>query len=377
MFQAEYELLVSKGNSVSVFTRKSDEIRSQGTWGVIKGALATPWNPWVAASVRREVEVTKPDVVHVHNTFPLISPSIFSAIGKRAARVLTLHNYRLLCPAAIPMRAGQVCTQCLDQQSVFPSLKYGCYRDSRAATLPLAFNVALHRWLGTWRNEIDAFIVLSDFQKQLLEKAGLPEHKIHVKPNFHTEVPPVIPWTNRDDCVLFVGRLSAEKGVSSLIEAWRQWGSSAPLLRIIGDGPLRSDLELAAEGLPVEFLGQLPKSSAQEHIAKAKLLVLPSECFETFGLVVVEAFAHGTPVAVSCIGALPSLVEAGVNGVVFPPAQPSMILESIRSVWGQPKIIESMAQKSRVDFEKKYTCDVNYSILLDIYNSAIKESRRS
>jgi hypothetical protein len=148
VFEAEKALLQAHGHEVEEFARRSDEIRSQGVWGVARGALATPWNPWMTKAIKRAVTHFRPDVVHVHNTFPLISPGIFHAIGQRAARVLTLHNYRLFCPAAIPMRAGRVCTDCLDICSPLPALQYGCYRGSRLATLPLALSVAMHRAVG-------------------------------------------------------------------------------------------------------------------------------------------------------------------------------------------------------------------------------------
>ncbi len=373
---SERDLLTSRGHFVEKFIRQSDEILEQGRLGKIKGALSTPWNPWSASKIQEDINLCYPDVVHVHNTFPLISPSIFSAIGQRAARVLTLHNYRLVCPAAIPMRAGRVCTECIDQRSVVPSLKYGCYRDSRVATAPLALNVALHRWLGTWQNEVDAFIALSEFQKKLMAKAGLPGHKIHVKPNFYPGFPAVVPWVERDDYVVFVGRISAEKGVATLIEAWRQWGQAAPQLRLVGDGPLRGGLERRAFGLPVQFLGQIFADRAQEQIANAKLLVLPSEWFEGFPMVVREAFAFGTPVAVSNIGPLPSIVEDGTSGIVFPASQANALLERVKNLWSQPSKLELMGANSRLEFERKYTEDANYEILMKIYDEAIAENKR-
>ena len=177
VYQAEKALLKSRGHSVEEFTRHSDEIRSKGFRGQLRGALATPWSRRSARELRNHVERMRPDVVHVHNTFPLISPSIFHAIGHRAARVLTLHNYRIFCAAAIPMRHGRVCTECLDSRSVLPSLRYGCYRDSRAATVPLAAGVALHRRLGTWSNHVEAFISLTEFQRELLSWSGLPRRE--------------------------------------------------------------------------------------------------------------------------------------------------------------------------------------------------------
>ena len=248
VFEAELHLLRSRGHEVVEFTRYSDEIRKQGAWGTVKAALATPWNPWMTRAIQTEVARVRPEVVHVHNTFPLLSPGIFHAIGDRAARVLTLHNYRLFCPAGIPMRAGKVCTDCLDAGNSLPAMQHGCYRGSRIATAPLAFSVGLHRALGTWRNQVDAFIALSDFQRQLMSRAGLPASKVHVKPNFYPGLPPTLPWSNRGDYVVFVGRLTAEKGVSTLLKAWSLWGSQAPELRVVGDGDLRSVLEASATG---------------------------------------------------------------------------------------------------------------------------------
>ena len=161
VFEAEENLLRVHGDSVSVFRRHSDEIRSLGILGAARGALATCWNPWMTVAIRQSVVALRPDVVHVHNTFPLISPGIFHAVGEQVARVLTLHNYRLFCAAAIPMREGNPCTECLDRRSAWPAVKFGCYRGSRIATLPLAASVAIHRVMATWTREVDAFIELS------------------------------------------------------------------------------------------------------------------------------------------------------------------------------------------------------------------------
>ena len=227
--EIERALLQSRGHEVVEFSRDSDELRSQGIWGAIKGAAATPWNPRSAQAICQTVANIRPDVVHVHNTFPLISPSIFHVLaGTGVGRVMTLHNYRLFCPAAIPMREGKICTDCMDQRSVLPALKHGCYRHSRLATLPLAMNVALHRGLGTWTHQVDAFIALSDFQRQRMVDAGLPAERVHVKPNFYPGSPRIVPWEQRKPYVVFAGRLTAEKGVATLMRAWQLWGADAP-----------------------------------------------------------------------------------------------------------------------------------------------------
>jgi glycosyltransferase involved in cell wall biosynthesis len=377
VFEAEKALLQAHGHEVEEFARRSDEIRSQGVWGVARGALATPWNPWMTKAIKRAVTHFRPDVVHVHNTFPLISPGIFHAIGQSAARVLTLHNYRLFCPAAIPMRAGRVCTDCLDICSPLPAVQHGCYRGSRLATLPLAFSVALHRRLGTWNRQVDAFIALSEFQRQRMADSGLPLEKVHVKPNFYPGSPPTLPWRERAPYVVFAGRLTAEKGVTSLLRAWQAWGASAPELRLIGDGEMRPKLEHLAAGLPVRFLGQVSGEKAQAEIAGARLLVLPSEWFEGFPMVVREAFAFGTPVAVSDIGPLPSIVQHGISGVVFTPGNPEALLREVRGAWEASGLLERLGQGARVEFETKYTEDANYAVLNDIYIRAISVSRNT
>lgn len=373
----ERTLLESRGHEVMAFSRHSDQIRSQGIWGAIKGAAATPWNPWSAQAIRQAVASFRPDVVHVHNTFPLISPSIFHALaGTGVARVLTLHNYRLFCPAAIPMRAGRVCTDCLDTRSVLPALQHGCYRNSRLATVPLALNVALHRGLGTWTKQVDAFIALSDFQRQRMVAGGLPSERVFVKPNFYPGNPAVVQWAQRKPYVVFAGRLTAEKGVAALVRAWQLWGADAPELRVLGDGDLRAELTDLARGLPVRFMGQVSALAAQQQIAEAGLLVLPSECFEGFPMVVREAFAFGTPVAVSDIGPLPSIVQHGESGVVFEAGNPASLLREIRGAWTAPGVLPALGNGARAAFEAHYTEKSNYQTMIRIYQRAIERSPR-
>jgi len=374
VFETENKMLLQHGHEVVEFTRHSDEIRSAGAMGTLKGALATAYNPFMARAIKKKIEGFKPDVVHVHNTFPLISPAIFHAIGNRAARVLTLHNYRLLCPAAIPMRDGKVCTDCLDMRSVWPSIQHGCYRNSRLATLPLAANVALHRALGTWQNDVDAFIALTDFQRTTMIAAGLPGERVHVKPNFFPGNPRVIPWTERDKYAVFVGRLSEEKGVRALIKAWITWGADAPELRIVGDGQLKAELEKAAAGTSIRFLGQLPPEETIRQIAHARLQLLPSEWFEGFPMVVREAFAVGTPAAVSNLGPLPSIVNHGINGIVFEAANPQLLLTTVRSAWQTLGMLEHLGAGARNSFETLYTEDINYARLMEIYQAAIERN---
>jgi glycosyltransferase involved in cell wall biosynthesis len=378
VYSAEKSLLKATGHKVVEYTRNSDEIRGQGAWGALKGSLSTPWNPFSYVRMQRTIERERPDVMHVHNTFPLLSPAIFHSTTKSAtATVLTLHNYRIVCAAAIPMREGQPCTECLDRRSVIPALRYGCYRQSRLATLPLATMIALHRKLGTWQKCVDAFIALTKFQRDQLIAAGLPPERIHIKPHFYPDPPSPLPWRERGAKVLFIGRLGEEKGVRFLIEAWRQWGDHGPALELIGDGPQRQELEDLAQVIngKVRFLGQRPFSETQERLASARLLILPSICFEGFPMVIREAFALGVPMAASRLGSMPGLVQDGRNGVLFEPGNSEDLLRQVRGVWGKDDLLARMGAAAREEFEARYTAEANYRILMDIYKTAIDHRR--
>ncbi|MDX1440550.1 MAG: glycosyltransferase family 4 protein [Rubricoccaceae bacterium] len=377
VFEAETALLRSRGHDVRTFTRRSDEIRDQGKLGLVRGALATPWNPYMIRAVRRILEQFQPDVVHVHNTFPLISPGVFHAIDGSAARVITLHNYRLFCAAATPMREGRVCVLCLDRRSSWPAFQHGCYRSSRIASAPPAISVALHRRIGTWERKVDAFIALTQFQRERMTAAGLPHDRVWVKPNFFAGRPEVFPWFERTPRAVFVGRISEDKGVSDVVDAWLTWGQAAPELALVGDGPLRTELEgrvREANRENIRFVGRVSPQEAQRWIASSRLLVLASKWFEGFPLVLCEAFASGTPALVSGVGALPQLVGAGA-GAVFRMGDVRHLLEVASGLWNHPRRLSRMALRARYEFDSRYTEDINYEQLMNVYDKAIRVRR--
>jgi len=374
---AERRLLRQRGHIVETFLRQNDDLDRMGVRGAVIGAAGTPWNPFAATAIRKALNEFDADVVHVHNTFPQISPAVFSAVSGKPGRVMTLHNYRTVCPAALPMRDGEVCTECIDKRSAIPALRYGCYRSSRLATLPLAGKLMVNRALGTWQKNVDAFIVFTEFQRELMVKAGFPRELIHIKPNFFAGNPSVIPFAERPNRVLFVGRLTPEKGVHTLIEAWRHLGEGAPLLRILGDGDLRPLLEREAAGLPIEFLGQVDPETVVREVGNARLVVVPSEWFEGFPMVPQEAFALGTPAAVSNIGPLPSLVEHGDLGGVFQPNNAHSLSREVRRIWDDQDALAVKANLARKTFERDYTEGANLEALLSIYHAAmtVKQDR--
>lgn len=376
--EAEMSLLERYGHQVALFSRNSDSLRRSGLRGAIRAGATVPWNPSIASEIRRAIRAFDPDVVHAHNTFPLISPAVFYAIDEPVARVLTLHNYRLVCPAAIPMRDGRVCTECIDRRTVIPAVVHGCYRGSRIATLPVAASVALHRAIGTWSKQVEAFVALTEFQRARLSAAGLPAERIEVKPNFFEGNPAVVTWSDRQDVAVFAGRLSPEKGVETLVDAWTRWGAAAPELRILGDGPLRAALEARAASTPqarIRFLGQRSASEAAGEISRARLLLVPSVCFEGFPMVLREAFAFGTPAAVSDLGGLPSIVRPGVCGLSFPPGDARALLEVVREAWTSGRL-ERMGVGARMEYEARYHERVNLDVLLGVYERAIARRRR-
>jgi glycosyltransferase involved in cell wall biosynthesis len=373
---SEIGMLRRAGHDVHVFTRQSDEIRDEGWRGLFHGGLTYPWNPFEVLRFGKLLSALKPDIVHVHNTFPLISPAIFWIVRKSAASVLTLHNYRLVCSSAMLLRDGAVCTQCLDKSSVLPALRYGCYRGSGIATLPIAQSIALHRAIGTWQSKVDAFIALTEFQREKFITAGLPASRLHVKANFFSGSPVVEPWPRRNDIALYVGRLSPEKGVEHLIRGWLELGPSAPPLRIIGDGPLRASLEELAKSrgaTSIEFLGAVSPEAAMRAISSAKLLLVPSISFEGFPIVLQEAFAAGTPAAVSNIGSLPTIVKDGTNGLVFEARSPKAIAELLGRIWGDEALLTRLSAGARASFESSYTEEINHRRLMDIYSIAMKQ----
>lgn len=369
----ERDLLLSNGVDVDVFYKYSDTIIGAGLKGKLTGAVSSIMNPAAAAELNAVADRFRPDVVHFHNVFPLISPSVIAGLDPKWPRVLTLHNLRTFCANGVAMREQQICTECLDQKSVIPAVVHGCYRDSRLATLPLAASIALRRALGTWNTAVDTFIVLSDYHKNLFIDAGLPERRLTVKPNFHPgPVPPPEPFGQRQE-VVFVGRLGAEKGIIPLVKAWALWGEAAPSLRVVGDGPLATEARAMADAARanIDFVGRVTAQEAEQHIRTSELLVVPSTCIEGFPLVMRDAFAAGVAMAVSDVGALPELVRENAAGVVFTPGEPADMVGALQSFWTDQPAVETSGRNAYAAYLAKFTAEANFDRLMSIYDDAI------
>jgi glycosyltransferase involved in cell wall biosynthesis len=374
-FVAEASLLRNRGHSIVEFTRHSDELLHQGLYGTVRGALGTIWNPVSLRKLKSTLRDIRPEIVHVHNTFPILSPSVLYATSDlNIPTVMTLHNYRIGCSAATALRKDEPCTLCLDKKSVLPALRYGCYRDSRIATLPVSLMIALHNAKNTWKKNVDAFITLTEFQREKMAQFGIPEASLFVKPQFLENPPEPLPWQRRESKAVFIGRLYTAKGIHILIDSWKKWGKNAAPLEIIGDGPMRNELMSAAgkseAAGSISFLGNLSHAEAMRKLSSAKLLILPSLCFEGFPMVVQEAYAYGVPIAASNIGSLPHLIAENRTGTLFTPGNAESLLASVQPLLADDKQLRILGAQAKQEFDSKYTAGKNYDILMSIYASA-------
>lgn len=361
--RAEIQLLRDHGHQVEQFRRHNDEIEAIGR---ARSALQTVWSHESAARMVGTLRTFKPDVVHVHNTFALVSPSVYWASADAGVPVVqTLHNFRLLCPQAMLLRDGQVCEDCVGRIP-WRAVVRRCYRESLSETAVLSGALMLHRTIGTYRTKITRYIALNEFCRQRFIQGGLPAAKIEVKPNFIDS--PKAPTTVTRRGFLFVGRLSPEKGLDCLARACG--GGAFGKVRIAGSGPLEQDLRRMPN---LEVLGHLNATAVRAEMASAMALVMPSIWYENFPLTLVEAFASGLPVIASRLGALSELVEHGKTGLLFTPGDPESLSAQMRWAIAHPDEMLKMGCAARLIFEQSYTAQENYQSLIAIYQRSIMD----
>ena len=362
--EAEVALLRMHGHAVETYFRSNDDVARMSALALAQQTL------WSSRTTHELVEIIhhfRPDVIHVHNTVPMISPSLYWAAARaRVPVVQTLHNFRLMCLNALFLREGKVCEDCMGHLP-WRGVARACYRGSRAASSALAGMLILHRGLGTYQNKVARYIALNEFCRDKFIEGGLPADKVVIKPNF-------VDLANPDAALraglLFVGRLSVEKGVTTLAKAMGLLRDAQ--LRVAGDGP-ESALFDGVTG--VSKLGSLSGEAVRQEMSRAAALVVPSICYENFPRTIIEAFACGLPVVASRIGALAGIVSHGENGLLFESGDPRDLAEKLAWVLAHPNEMATMGHYARAQYEKEFSAEVNYRRLIDIYNGVLAEYR--
>jgi len=367
-FAAEKDLLRQRGHEVVEFVRHNAEIHQIGR---LKAALSTVWSWDSRGALRRILREVRPDIVHFHNTFLLISPAAYYVCQEEGIPVVqTLQNYRLLCPGAQFLRGGQVCEDCVGKAVPWPGVLHGCWRGSRTQTSVVAAMLAFHRWLGTWQKQVDVYVALTEFARRKFIESGLPAEKIVIKPNFIYPDPG--PGDSSGNYGLFVGRISREKGIRTLIRAWRKLRGIP--LKVIGDGPLMEKVRRAESG-DWEVLGWRSHDEVLALMKGARFLVFPSEWYEGFPLTIAEAFACGLPVIASRLGAMVEIVEDGRTGLHFEPRNPDDLAVKVGWAWTHLNKMKMMGLEARREYEQKYSAEQNYRKLIEIYQTAMGKAK--
>jgi glycosyltransferase involved in cell wall biosynthesis len=364
VFQSECDLLRRMNNDVDTLVFDNHEIESIAGWRVAVDAV---WSLSSRATLARRTVSFSPHVIHFHNTFLRVSPAPYWVASAAGIPVVqTLHNYRLLCVNAQFLRNGKPCEDCLGKTIPWPGLLHRCYHNSlRDSGLVSTINVS-HRVLGTYATKVDAFIALTQFSKNKFIEGGLPASKIHVKPNFVEDQ-----GVGRHDggYCLFVGRLSQEKGITTLLVAWARLPAGIPL-KVAGAGPMESLLREPRRG--VEYVGSRSRHEIHALMRDATVAIVPSAWYEGFPVVIAEAFAAGLPVIASRLGSMEEILHGDQSGWLFAPGDADDLARTVRQAWEQQEVREQKGKTARLDFERKFSPEVNYRILERIYEDACK-----
>lgn len=364
----ELAMLNASGMNVELFEVNNDSITSPVVRMVTAAQVAYSWN--MKERITRVLTKLRPEIVHVHNFFPQISPSVYDAAADAGSSVVqTLHNYRLLCPSATLYRQGSICHECLEKKAPWPGVLHGCYRTSRIGTASVAAMIAWNRFRGTWANKVHRYIVLTEFAKTLFTRySDIPERKLCIKQNAIAD--PGL-GHGRGGYALYVGRLSPEKGISVLLEAASR-GLSLPL-KVAGTGPLESLAREAHAAGRIEYLGRQDTEAIRTHMQNAAVLLVPSLWYEGLPMVIPEAFGTGLPVVASRIGSLASLISDGYNGLLVPAADPEAIRAAVMRIAASAEFQESLRKGARLTYSARYEPQQNISSLQQIYQEAIDE----
>lgn len=368
----EVGLLRAAGHRVGVFERRSDDIAARSLLGKAAVPLLVPWNPAVRTELAARLRTERPDVVHVHNVFPLLSPAVLAACADAGVPVVaTLHNYTQVCPPGTLHRDGRPCTECVGSAVSLPAVRHGCYRNSRLATVPLAVSLSVNR--RRWWSGVERFLCISAAQRDILVRSGMPPERLAVKHNFVPD--PGVCREGAGEHLLFLGRLTEAKGVRLLMAAWDEIAASGGVgvpLVLAGAGPLERAVTAWAAGRDdVRYAGLLDPAECRQAVARSVAVVAPSISLETFGLVAAEATAAGVPAVAAGHGAFVELVEDGVTGLLHRPGDPASLASCLRRIAAEPDRNREMGRAARRRYEQDFSPAVGLERLVNEYRTAI------
>jgi glycosyltransferase involved in cell wall biosynthesis len=361
---AEIELLRGHGHAVEAYLRDNHELRDMSAFDAFTQTL---WSRRTGEELAGIVREFGPDVIHAHNTFALVSPSLYWHASRMGVPVVqTLHNFRLLCVQAMFLHDNHVCEDCLGRVP-WRGVARKCYRGSALQSAAVATMLGMHRALGTYRHKVTRYIALNEFCRQKFIEGGLPASRLAIKPNFvDIDRPPAHARSGS----LYVGRLAAEKGIDVLLRAVRELPSVT--IDVIGAGPEGHKLESNPQ---LNLLGWLKPTEIYDRMRRAAYLVMPSIWYENFPRTLLEAFANGLPVIASRLGALPELIEHGRTGLLFEPGSPDDLARHLAWAEAFPQKMRAMGENARAVYEARFTSQENYGRLMAIYEEAIAAVR--
>lgn len=383
VFNEEYNMLSKKNHIVSKLEVSNEIIDVSNFFSKIKLFFNVLWNKESNKLIEKKIKEFKPDIVHIHNTFPLLSPSIYWKINKMKIPIVqTVHNFRMGCSNGLLLKNNKPCELCINGSSI-NAIENKCYKDSYLMTSNVVLMQKMHSVMGTYKKKIDRYIVLTDFSKEFLIKMNIDQKKISIKPNFVSENP----FSNQNNIFsksdfkkdkthsfVFVGRISTEKGIDFLLQNFSDIDQKDINLIIIGDGPLKSDLEKKfLDDSRIKWLGRLEKKEILDVVSKCTALILPSSFYETFGMTIIEAFSVGTPVIATNHGSLPYVVENHNDGLLFEFSNGNDLKEKIVLLSQNHHMRNKLSKNAINNFKRKYSEEVNYKELISIYKQVIKE----
>ena len=357
----ELSMLKNNGVDAELFSVTNDDIG--GVVGAVAAGLRVVYSFRARRALWKKLVEFSPDVVHIHNFFPLLSPSILDACRDASVpAVITLHNFRILSPGALLHPDELVRCRNLRGSSWW-TIPKAVYRNSPAATLAVVAMIEFHKWAGTWIRKVDRFIALTHWAKGVLTEGGLPANRITVKPNCVARQ--TMSRGVRRRGALFVGRLDQQKGVGILLQAWKEIGYP---LKIIGDGPLAHFVQQNTNDC-IAYLGRLPRETVHREMQSAEFLILPSTGHEMFPVTVLEAFSNDLPVLCSDLSSLKDLIEPGVTGLTFASGDSQALAARVRWAVSNPSALGELRRRAHAIYEERYTPEVNFNQLIGIYRA--------